>query len=1095
MPMFALCAAILAGDDPAALVDVSAPGSVGIPLLLPADVDGLRSISGAEAGAMPVLADAALGECATYVIPGLTGRQVVWFPVAQGERTYALYFRGQPPPSTFPTLSIERSAGEVRVSNGAFTVTHSLTRNAGAPERIVFADGGAPDDLQMWGDRIGNETMFLARNDPSPEVEVIEHGPRACTVRARARFCDDAGRPAGPEVTYAYTYFACSPFVRIEARVTQPEARAWQELNLFQRVYKQLRYPSWIVAPPSLRGDLTGANESHLGTALAGMFDAEHAVGLMGLPCRIYDEDLELPGGWGSYIHGPWVGMDSREYACSGWLYIGPSGDRGSAMLAAAEALAAQRFTVRTPRFDREIAAAEERASNLRGRHRLIVRAAAARARRVSSDLSAVAQAREAVTRLDELVSRQGVHLDDPDAEQVLGNDRLCIALGPASAGFPVRGIQAADSGFDFGPGDGGGLWRLRFRDAAGQIAEVDSAAPCDHSCNADDEGHRLRLRWSGLTIGDETRAADVEVAGRIETGSVRTYWTIRVRTHSRQWALWEVDFPHLTGLRVDPRDGAVAYPRFVGYLENHPLVNESPDLIYPSHAATMQIACVQSNGSALYLGNDDGAAWYKRYKFRPEAGQSLCYTATHYPPYTPGQPGEFELPYNAVLGVFAGDWIDACALYREWALQQEWCRRGPLSSRKDIPAWLTDLGAWFVGAPSDKAVERAAAIGAPVAIQRYGWHEIPFDDNYPDYFPPKAGFVEEVQRMHEGGIRVVPYINGRLWDTDTESFAVEGAQSWCTKDAGQQRYIENWGQQNHSVMCPSTDFWQAKVAGIVTRMARELDVDGVYIDQVASYYPMRCFDPGHPHPAGSGDAWVPGYRRLVERCQEEGRGAKPGLILTTEDHAEPFLDLFDACLTCNAAYAASGLIPMFHHVYSGYTILYGRYSTTPDTDANALAFRQKNAQMLVWGTQIGWLDDGCLGHREEETAYFGAMARAFVAARPFVLYGQMLRPMHVVESLPELSAEWNGGQVATMPAVLHSAWRSPEGELGLVATNIDTVPHTLTLRAPRDWADDTFAGLDEVFRYGHCTHRLDGRRRVVLDLPARGIVVLKMSR
>ncbi|HOS92056.1 MAG TPA: DUF6259 domain-containing protein [Armatimonadota bacterium] len=1091
---YALIGALAAGGNPAATIDATVPDDWQTPLVLTVDVDGLRVLAGADDGTIPRVYDAERGPCATQVLAGLAGPQLAWLPPVSGERRFEIRFEAGAEEARFGQLTVEETDGEIRVSTGAFTAVHSLTANAGALARIEYADGGEPDVLQMCGDRIGIEGMYFARDDRSPRVEIIDQRPLACTVRAHAMFCDAAGAPAPgrPEVTYLYTYFAGSPLVRIEALVTQPEPRSWGELNLFQRVYKKLRYPSWIVSSPDRTGTLTGANASYVSTTLAGMFDARHAIGLMGMPCRIYDEDLALAGGWGSYIHGPWVTMSDTRYHCSGWLYVGPSGGDGSALTAQARALEALRLSARVRPLEFEVERIRDRLPRLRGRARLLTEAALGLTSSVVGDLSDLERSQEAVKHLAALVSGEG---PEAGSQQVVGNDLMSVLLGPAEDGFPVRGLRAANGDRDFGPGAaGGGLWRLRFRDEAGTIAEVTSASPSEHEADGTEDGRKLKLRWRGIAVGDEPRAADVEVSARIGRGARQSLWSIRVKTLSTKWALWEIDFPYLSGLRVDPDAGTVAYPRFLGYLERKPLINESPDLIYPSHAAEMQMSSVQSGNSALYFATYDGAAWHKRFKFRPEEGRSLSYIATHYPPYTPGKPGTFELPYETAIGVFEGDWIDSCELYRQWALQQQWCQLGPLAERKDIPKWFVDLGAWFVSAPSDQAIERSKAVGVPMAIQRYGWHQIPFDDDYPDYFPAKDEFPGEIQRMHAGGIRVVPYINGRLWDTDTESFANEGAQQSCTKDVNQERYIENWGQQNHSVQCPSTANWQRKVAGIVERMARELDVDGVYIDQIASYYPMRCFDPTHPHAAGTGEYWVPSYRKLVELCQQRGRAAKPDLALTTEDHAEPFLDLFDGCLTCNAAFAASGLIPMFHHVYSGYGILYGRYNTPPDSDEHALTFRQKNAQMLVWGTQIGWLDDTQLGHREEETAYFAALAKAYLAARPFCLYGRMLRPMVMAGDAPELSAEWHPGQVATMPAVLHSAWESREGELGLIATNTDTVPHTVSLRVPRGWTTDRVTGLEEVYRSGDCIYRVEGGRRVRLTLPARGIVVLRLE-
>ncbi|GAI12717.1 unnamed protein product [marine sediment metagenome] len=56
--------------------------------------------------------------------------------------------------------------------------------------------------------------------------------------------------------------------------------------------------------------------------------------------------------------------------------------------------------------------------------------------------------------------------------------------------------------------------------------------------------------------------------------------------------------------------------------------------------------------------------------------------------------------------------------------------------------------------------------MGVPVGVHWYSWHRIPFDDDYPHHFPVKEGFAEGVRELQEAGVFVMPYINGRLWDT-----------------------------------------------------------------------------------------------------------------------------------------------------------------------------------------------------------------------------------------------------------------------------------------------------------------------------------------
>ena len=46
------------------------------------------------------------------------------------------------------------------------------------------------------------------------------------------------------------------------------------------------------------------------------------------------------------------------------------------------------------------------------------------------------------------------------------------------------------------------------------------------------------------------------------------------------------------------------------------------------------------------------------------------------------------------------------------------------------------------------------------------------FDTHYPDYFPARVGCKESVAAMQAAGMRVIPYINGQLYDTGIPRWA-----------------------------------------------------------------------------------------------------------------------------------------------------------------------------------------------------------------------------------------------------------------------------------------------------------------------------------
>jgi hypothetical protein len=366
-----------------------------------------------------------------------------------------------------------------------------------------------------------------------------------------------------------------------------------------------------------------------------------------------------------------------------------------------------------------------------------------------------------------------------------------------------------------------------------------------------------------------------------------------------------------------------------------------------------------------------------------------------------------------------------------------------------------------------------AKYLDVPTAFQWYNWQKFPHDVNYPDYFPPIAEFSEKAKQLQSAGIKIVPYINSRVWDIDSKSWSSENPQSsackvpyklfddlisyskWPTSVWQDLTiYLEHWNERSFAVMCPTTKVWQDKQSEIITRLVSEYGVDGVYMDQIASCQPTYCFDTNHSHSIGGGSYWVEGYRKMVEICKENARKKNPEMILTTEDFAEPYIDVFDGLLSANASSIAPDLIPMFDYVYSGYCLTFGRmtgrflsveggtiYST-------GLPFKMRNAQMFLWGEQMGWFDPNILNLESPEAKYLKSLCKTLEkeAVKKFLFFGEMLRPPKLEGDNPILSASWSENQKDTeMPAVSHSAWKAEDGTLGLVFTNMDNSAHTIS--------------------------------------------------
>ena len=633
---------------------------------------------------------------------------------------------------------------------------------------------------------------------------------------------------------------------------------------------------------------------------------------------------------------------------------------------------------------------------------------------------------------------------------------------------FGVRSLTSVKSGVNFLSGRTPRLWRICVKNKRHEFVTIDNNVSSSKSCGIERDSHgnpvSLHFSWRRIPIGEEPDALDVRVSVNVDDEMTR--WRIDVENRSSEWGVWNIQFPILSGLIVEPGN-AIAYPRKVGRLCRDILSNMPLKMVYPSYTSTMQYSLFLKKDECLYLAAHDPSASYKHFTYEKDGESELTYYLTNYPEGA-GLPGTgYTMPYDAVITILAGDWITGSKFYRRWALRQYWCRKGPIWKRRDLSKWLRNITVWFSRAVSplgeyrerehtpvniQKIVDLAKYLDVPVGYHWYGWENKPYDTCYPEYFPPKPEFKPGVEELHKAGIYVMPYINARLWDIDTESWWQERAEAWCAKapfklvdglrdyylSAGWWReridltkYMEHW-RARFAVMCPYTEFWQEKVAMICDRLVGEHDVDGVYLDQISSWYPVLCFDPTHGHPVGGGHYWVDGYRRLIEKVYRRIRKRKYHAFLTSEDNAEPYMDLV-GLLTWSPL--MPDMIPMFQMVYSGWCVTFGR--SFPSSDEATIILTV--AQQLLWGTQLGWFDPDAISLRSPEAEYLKEAASAFKTAKKFVLFGEMLRPPLLKGDNPTLKI----GGVET-PAVLCSCWKAPDNTIGLVFTNIDTSPHEI---------------------------------------------------
>ncbi|MEZ4768898.1 MAG: DUF6259 domain-containing protein [Caldilineales bacterium] len=636
--------------------------------------------------------------------------------------------------------------------------------------------------------------------------------------------------------------------------------------------------------------------------------------------------------------------------------------------------------------------------------------------------------------------------------------------------------------------------WRLALCDRAGRSWAM--TARDAGAYQIEPLGKGLALTWREIR-----GAAGLAVHAEITPQEDGLAWRLIVEGLHPNAALLRVDFPVLPGL-CSPGQEDVArllVPKAGGQVIRNVMQARLSEIdaaagsfSYPCDLSMQFMACYRAGGDGLLVIAQDPDGHYKRFALRREQSCGVTLAVEHIPAGIPFSGGRFAPPYPVVVSAFDGDWMDAAQRYRAWAIRQPWCRRGPLHTRRDIPAWLLANGLWIWNRGSSHDVlpgaqQMQAMVQAPVALDWYWWHHTPYDTHFPDYLPAREGeepFREAVEGLHADGLRAIVYINGRLWGTRAASWQAKQAERAACKAADGDIYRERYcifdpAEAEVTPMCPTTALWQTTLADLVREILDRYGLDGVYLDQVAHTEPALCHDPAHDHPAGGGTHWRDGYRALMGGVRAAAR-AHPEAILPSEGACEVYLDLFDSFLVLDNSYERLGVyskldlnwesVPLFAAVYHDYALHFGSYASLapppydarwpqPAAPVRSTRFHERDfagafyaelgrafvagAQPMVSHVYVSDLDDPMLaGHWR----FLRELVHTRLHAAPFLVYGAWRQPPRL--KVPEITVDFLVRGIYTppekehvvqrrMPAVLTSLWTAPDGWLGLALANI----------------------------------------------------------
>ncbi|MHB8901863.1 MAG: DUF6259 domain-containing protein, partial [Thermoguttaceae bacterium] len=856
--------------------------------------------------------------------------------------------------------------GTVRTAN--YEVVHTREKLGGFPSSIVFSGSGKVFDSLRWHDRTydADRGGYRLIDDPEARLEWMATGPLCTVVRVSARYLRDGVEPASrPTAVYQWFYFHDSPLVYVTALQRQQAPFAWKEWHFLEMIYPDESFTRWVGAGPDAQGDLTGGGNSTSFSDWAALLDGRNAIGML-RSGRLMIHDGR--GSYGTYLHASsdvaWSEFAGTERRLAAWLWIGSDDQPASAIAAATKSLPTETRLAVTVR------GVSDRLAEARG---TVEKAGGDEARRAWWHLAAAEQ-----------MEAQGRFQETLDAlEGRLPADMVSLTAGDLAASFErtgsgVRLLQLADLGrrrqlLAASPVP---LFRavLKNAETKEEITLVADSGWSEVAVSPSTPSGPLVLTWQKPADG-RLQGLGITAVAEADAGAGQIAWDLKIEHVPAPWGLWRTVFPQVAMARLGP-EAEVFYPRGAGEVKSG-VWNQAFHFsgTYPSGWMSMPFLAVydRQSGTGLYAAIHDSWGGTKDITAESRPADQAVDLAFDLPAPDMGRPAiGFDLEGAAVWQLLRGDWFDASVIYRDWVRQHaRWYPKLGPAGREDTPRWMRELSCWALSNGTAEQVVPATrkfqeAIGLPVGVHWYSWHQIPFDNDYPHYFPTRPGFAEGVAELQAAQVSVMPYINGRLWDTrdrGMEAFQFNDlARPAATKDQDGQPYTEMYGSKESdgsrvslAAMCPTTELWKGKVREIVLRLMTECGVRGVYIDQVAAAKPQLCFDAAHGHPLGGGHWWTEGYWDLLARIRDEMPRDR---ILTTECNGEPYIHRFDGYLTWHWQY--DGQVPAFPAVYGGSIQMFGRaYRGGPTKD---LALRMKAGQQLVYGEQIGWLGPDVAG-------------------------------------------------------------------------------------------------------------------------------------
>jgi hypothetical protein len=512
------------------------------------------------------------------------------------------------------------------------------------------------------------------------------------------------------------------------------------------------------------------------------------------------------------------------------------------------------------------------------------------------------------------------------------------------------------------------------------------------------------------------------------------TYWNMKIFTKNQEtFAVQRVVFPILPNIeKVSSNNICLINPRVWGE-KYHSAHRKELTSVYPSASMQSQFWALYDEKSfeALYYAAKDTAGYYKLFKTTIDRNNPNNLRVEHWYFPVPVPVVSWGTPYSIEIRPYLGDWYHAAKFYRSWLVSSKIFPHNLQKPRK----WIYEVDFWLRAGPENDtnnnflSPQKISAdilrinnyLNGNIAVHLYNWHKHKFDEFYPDYFPPRTGFVNFLQEMQREKIPVVPYVNGRIADSRIVQRvdSLKASVVLPDYDLARNQIKEIWNGKEFNIMCPSARGWQNTLGTISSNLLIKYGVSGIYFDQVCNSKAMKCIDVTHGHlpdshrigTNSSGNHWVRGYREIFKKINTI---APPYLqpVFISEDAADAWHRFFDIYLMYNTRStdfnSSYVMIPLYPTIYSGFALTMGFQDLSVEVDKHLQNHITFLGRSYVWGSQLGWLQPKQILQSQFLLAYVKQLVEKRAEIRRYLHFGEMKRSPKIFNSTEPLKvSEW----------------------------------------------------------------------------------------